>query len=761
MGASVLGSQLAVEVAGPRAGASLPVPAVPVLPARLTPPALRAGIVTRNPLIRRLRRAAASVVAIVAPPGYGKTTVLAQWATSDRRPFAWLSLDRRVNDPAVLVTYLACALGDVLPVDPAIFENLVAPHQPQRQAVVAALASSAARTPQPFVLAIDDAHLLTETEGVEAVATLVDHLPHGSQLALAGRYEPGLSLPRLRAEGRVDDVGTDDLRLDPPAARELLAAAGVELSGDELGELVSRTEGWAAGLYLAALARQAAGEFPALRGDVFEGDDRLLADYLRSEILDHLPSDQLAFLTRTSVLDELCGPLCDAVLEQTGSAAVLEEMEASNLLVVPLDRQRRWYRYHHLFQAMLRHELDRTAPQMVPALALRASAWCEDNGLFDSAAHYAQLAGDASRVGQILLRGAMRQYAQGRAVALREWFAWLAGHGCNDGGVAVLGAWLSLLSGMPADAERWAAVADAAGPQDAIMPDGSPLTAWVLTLRAAMALDVQQMSADAQQALRLLAPSSQWRPTAASLLGSAELFRDDLDAADRHLADAAELGAILGGPAAASAALATRAVIAIRRDHWHDAAALLDQASAVIRQARIQSYATTPLSHAAKAQVAIHSGDPWTARQEISAAYGLLPLLTRAISHLAIQTRLELARACISLGDANAAEELLGEAHQLLRNGRDFGSLRSEAQELGAAVSQIRAASQRLSKLTPAELRLLPLLATQHSFPEIAEQLFVSVHTIKAQVTSIYRKLDVSSRSQAIDRARELSLLPG
>lgn len=760
MGGRVLRSQLAVRGAEPQAGVSLPVPAVPVLRARLTPPAPRAGIVPRIPLIRRLGRAAAPVVAIVAPPGYGKTTVLTQWAASDPRPFAWLSLDRRFNDPAVLVSYLASALAEVVPVAPAVFENLVFPHRPQRQAVVARLASSVSHAPQPFVLALDDAHLLTEAEGIEAVTTIVDHLPEGCQLGVAGRREPALGLPRLRAEGRVADLGTEDLRLDLPAARELLAAAGVSLPGKDLADLLSRAEGWAAGLYLAALAYHA-GAAPPAPGEVFQGDDRLLADYIRSEILDHLPAGRLAFLTRTSMLDELSGPLCDTVLERPGSAAVLEEIEASNLLLVPLDRQRRWYRYHHLFQAMLRHELDRTEPDMVPALALRASAWCEDNDLFDSAVRYAQLAGDVSVAGQLVLRGGMRQYAHGRAAALRDWFGWLAANGCVEGGVAVLGAWLSLLAGMPADAERWAAAADADGRQDAMLPDGSPLKAWVLTLRAAMALDVQQMRADARQALQLLAPGSQWRPTAASLLGSADFLQGDLDAADQHLADAAELGVVLGGPAAASAALATRAVIAIRRGRWHDATAFLDQASSVIQKARLQSYATTALSHAARAQAAIHAADPRAARQEISAAYGLLPLLTRAISHLAIQTRLELSRALVSLGDAAAAEDLLGEARQLLRHGRDFGSLHSETQELSAAAGQIRAASQPRSRLTPAELRLLPLLATQHSFPQIAGQLFVSVHTIKAQVTSIYRKLGASSRSQAIDRARQLGLLPG
>ena len=534
------------------------------------------------------------VVAIVAPPGYGKTTLLTLWAAHDKRPFAWLSLDRFHNDPAVLLTYLALGLAQVIPVEQAVLEGLTAPHPAERAAVLTALASSVHHSQHPFVLAVDETHLLSDAEGIEALRTLADNLPQGSQLALAGRREPPLGLARWRSEGRVLDIGIGELRLNMPEARDLLAAAGAHPPQAELANLVSRTEGWPVGLYFAAMAGHAHA-FPRSRVAAFDGDDRLLTDYMRSEFLARLPPDDLRFLTQTSVLDELSGPLCDAVLERTGSAAALEEMEASNLLLVPLDRQRRWYRYHHLFQRMLRHELERREPAAVPALARRASQWCEANGLLDSAVHYAQLANDAGRVGRILVRNAMRQYALGRATALRSWFAWLAEHGPVEGGAAVLAAWLSLLSGKAADAERWAAAA-ATAPKDAQLPDGSPLQGWVLTLHAAMARDVRQMRSDAEQALQLLSPGSQWRPTAASLLGTAELFQGNLDAADQHLAESAQLGAALAGPAAASVALATRAMIAIRRDQWHHARTLAEQASSVIRQAHLQDYATSPLT---------------------------------------------------------------------------------------------------------------------------------------------------------------------
>jgi LuxR family maltose regulon positive regulatory protein len=204
----------------------------------------------------------------------------------------------------------------------------------------------------------------------------------------------------------------------------------------------------------------------------------------------------------------------------------------------------------------------------------------------------------------------------------------------------------------------------------------------------------------------------------------------------------------------------SRAIIAIRRDRWQQAQTLAEQASSVIRAAHLQDYASSALTCAVSARIAAHRGDPWTAREQISAASRLLPLLTRALAQLAIETRLELARAHLMLGDVPAAKDLLSESVQLLHQGCDFGSLHDDAGELSATVEQVLATSPGGPKLTPAELRLLPLLATQLSFREIAGQLFISVHTVKAQVTSIYRKLAVSSRTQAIERARRLSLLP-
>ena len=233
-----------------------------------------------------------------------------------------------------------------------------------------------------------------------------------------------------------------------------------------------------------------------------------------------------------------------------------------------------------------------------------------------------------------------------------------------------------------------------------------------------------------RHALQLLAPGSQLRPTAGALLGTAELLQDDLHAADIHLADAAELGAGLGARPAETVALATRAIIAIRRDRWEAAQTLLERAASVIAEAHLQSYSTSALTHAVRARVAGHLGDARAAREHIQAAERLLPLLTRALAQLALETRLELVRAHVMLGEIGAAQDRLDEMDELLLPGSDFGSLREEAGEMSAAVRQIRASAADMVMLTAAELRLLPFLATQLSFREIAEQLFVSIHTV-------------------------------
>jgi LuxR family transcriptional regulator, maltose regulon positive regulatory protein len=329
-----------------------------VIASKLRPPAVRAGTI-RRPLIERLALDdSRPVVSVVAPAGYGKTTLLSQWTENSSQAFAWVSVDEDDNDPKVLLSYVARALDAVQPVGSQVFEALAAPVSSVPGSVVPRLGAAFWSMTVPVVLVLDDVHLLRNRECRDALSVLADHVPPGSRLVLAGRGEPPLRIARLRAEGRVLEIGPGDLALSRPEAAALLRSAGVALGEDDVAALHQRTEGWPAGLYLAALYLREGGPLGTATVS-FGGDDRLVSEYMRSEFLERISQRDRVFLTRTAVLERMSGPLCDAVLELPGSAAILAGLARSNLLLVPLDRRDHWYRYHHLFRDMLLAELER------------------------------------------------------------------------------------------------------------------------------------------------------------------------------------------------------------------------------------------------------------------------------------------------------------------------------------------------------------------------------------------------------------------
>jgi LuxR family transcriptional regulator, maltose regulon positive regulatory protein len=737
-------------------------PSFPILESKLTPAPTRPGLVPRVQLLDWLEASAATpVVAICGPTGYGKTVLAAEWAKRDPRPFVWLTIDRHDNDPAVLLTYLAVGLDRVEPLDASVLGMLASRGVSVSQRVLPPLGAALASKALPVVMVLDDVHLLHDQEGLEAVTVLVDHLPAGSQLAVTSRGEPPLPVARWRAEGRLAELGPEDLAMSPAEAESLLSAVRVELADAEVDELVRRTEGWPVALYLAALAHKAAGQ-PANAGFAFAGDDRFLADYLHAELLAQLPAERVAFLTRTAVLERLSGPLCDAVLDTTGSAAVLASLERSNLLVVPLDRQREWYRYHPLFRELLRGQLERHEPELVGELTLRAARWCQDHGLVEAAIGYAMEAGDADLVARGVEQAAIGVYRSGRLATVQRWFDWFDDHGLIQQypAVAVLGAWIQALGGHAAAAERWADAAQQ-GSYAGMLPDGSAsIDAWRALLRAKLCRHgVAQMRADAELALTLIPTGSLWRAPAQLLLGIAHLLAGDLGVADRLVAEAVEVAQDAGATVAATVALAERALLAIGRRDWQAAETLVEQARSVVAGAHLEECVTSLVLYAAGARVAIHRGHLDQAEQDLARARQLRPPATYALPYYAVQARLELTRAYLALADLAAAREVLREVHDLLRWRPDLGTLPTQASQLRAQLDQLRGQVIAAVPLSSAELRLVPLLATHLSFREMGQRLYVSPHTVKSQAMSIYRKLGVSSRGQAIQRVQEIGLL--
>ena len=360
-------------------------------------PPPRPGLVERTALVGRLsRERSGRVVSVVAPPGYGKTTVLGQWAAHDRREFAWVSLDHRDNDPVVFLTYVAEALNADSTVDPAVFKALSGTGDSLWARGLPRLVAALAARPEPLVLVLDDVHELENHECLDALAALLLHVPRGSQLVLSGRAEARLGLPKLRADGELLELGPAALALNDAEAHALLTAAGADVTEAQAEALNERAEGWAAGLYLAALSLDGGSSSVGS----FGGDDRFVTDYLRAEELNRVEPAQLEFLLRTAVLEPMCAPLCDAVLERDDSAQMLEQLERENLFVVALDHQRRWFRYHHLFREMLQAELERREPELPAALNRRAAAWCNANGQPEVAIEYSVAAGDTDEVAE-------------------------------------------------------------------------------------------------------------------------------------------------------------------------------------------------------------------------------------------------------------------------------------------------------------------------------------------------------------------------
>ena len=484
---------------------------------------------------------------------------------------------------------------------------------------------------------------------------------------------------------------------------------------------------------------------------------------MQSQFLARVSARQRVFLTRTAALDRMCGPLCEAVLDLPGPAATLADLARSNLLLVPLDRHGEWYRYHQLFRDMLLAELRRLEPELIPVLRHRAASWCLRNGLPEEALDYSMAAGDVEVTARLVEKLAVPAYWQGRVTTVQRWFRWLEDRDGIEGRpmAAVLASLLSVLTARPADAERWADVVDRWQHGNVAWPDDPVAEAWAAVLRAYLCRHgVEQLRADADEAARSFAAHNIVAPAPALVQGLARILSGDLDGADASFEDAVTIGEVAGAPELLPIALAERSLVAMALGEWAQADVFAERAQAELRRADLEESYATPLVCAACARVALRRADVPAARQQLVSAQRLRPLLTYALPHIAAQARIELARVHLALSDVEGARALMREVDELLRRRPGLGTLVTEAAELRARLAEARGSNvPGASALTAAELRLLPMLSTHLSFPEIAAEMFLSRTTIKSEAMSIYRKLGVSSRSQAVSRSRELGLL--
>ena len=443
---------------------------------KLRRPVVRPDSVRRLALIDRLTQGRSfPVMSVVAPAGYGKTTLLAQWAERNGQAFAWVSLDERDNDPKVLLTYVAEALDAVEPISKQVFDALASPGSSVPGSVVPRLGAALASMTAPVALVLDDVHVLHDQECRAAMPVLADHVPSGSQLVLAGRDAPPLSIARLRAEGKVMEIGPGDLALTLTEASSLLRAAGIMLGQDDMAELHRRTEGWQAGLYLAALSLREGG---SLGTSVASFNGRAPAGQPVHAV--GVPGADLPAAAGVPDPDRGAGAAvrpavrggarpargrrhaggCGAVEPAAGAAGLARR-------VVPLP------------SAVPRHAAGRTAPPGAgadPVLRRRAAGWCLANGLPEEALEYSIAAGDVDAAARLVGGVAVPAYRQGRITTLQRWFRWLDERGGIEGHpmAAVLASLLAALTARPADAERWADAVDRWQYADTALPADPP-----------------------------------------------------------------------------------------------------------------------------------------------------------------------------------------------------------------------------------------------------------------------------------------------
>lgn len=727
-----------------------------LLDAKFSPPPLRRGLASRRALVARAVDSGASVVAVTAPAGYGKTTLLAEWASTDARPVGWVSLDRFDDDPAALLTLLAMAFARVFPDVAGVVAEMRGQGSASLGRSAPLLAAALSDAPAPFLLVVDDLHEADSPACQDVLEVALAGVPGGSQVVLAGRHEQP-HLARRRVEGGAFEIGPEELRADAAAARVIFADAGVDIAEPQLDALVARSEGWPTGLFLAALLARDGGDPSSVTGD-----DRFVADYLYRECVRNLPEDTQRFLRRSAILEQLSGQVCDAVLDRTDSSTLLRGLEAHGLFLVPLDRRRGWYRYHALFREFLLGELAASENGSVARLHLAAAAWYEEHGLPAQAIEHMLVAGERTRAAHLVAALARPTYLVGQVSVVARWLDELGDTAIRAfPPLAILACWAAVLTGVPAEAERWASMIERIRYDDEGLDELPGFESARAMLRTAMYADGRERAiADAASAVASEPPWSPWRDLALYLSGEVSLLIGDVDAARSSFEGAAALAPQVGISDAVLLSEAELAILAARAHRWPDAERHVDVALEAIEALHMEGYPTTALALAVGASVASHRGDLAAAERLLARGMRARVGCTYAMPFVSVRVRLQLAIAFTALGDGVTTNHLLREIDDLLGRCHDLGAL---AEEVAAFKREAhgRPAADGSTPLTPAELRLLPYLQTHLTLSEIGRRLFISRNTVSSEVGSIYRKLQVTTRNEAVERAVAIGLLGG
>jgi LuxR family maltose regulon positive regulatory protein len=733
-----------------------------ILSVKVALPPVRPEHIARPRLVAQLRVGVRGRLTLLsAPLGFGKTTLLAEWAASeDNGTVAWLSLDDGDNDPARLLAYVIAAmrtaapqLGEhaltVQPVPMAQLQNFVLP----------LLVNELNDLPGRILLVLDNYHVLTDAAVHNVVAYLVENLPERVRLVISTRVVPPLPLAQLRAEGDLTELRAEAFRFTTSEAATFLARQlGPGLSPEAVQRLQARTDGWPAALYLAALSLRGSSDL-ADAVESFAADDRNISDYLRAELLERQSVGRRRFLIHTSILSQLCAPLCVAVTEWDDAVESLAELERDNLLL-PLDSRRVWFRYHPMLGDLLQRELQRTEPDMTPRLHQRASRWYESQGMVVEAAHHATAGGDTNMALELAARHWSQFLDQGQLATVSRWLAGLPAEAiASNQALCFAAAMLASHTGSVDAAERWLDAAEHAPAVGAMAPMELPapaLRAWLRLLRgdiagtiaAARRAEAGPPLTDPGQAVAPLLP-----------LGAALWWSQQFAEATVVLQAAARTATTADLDAQAVFAVGFQAAAALDDGNVTRAQVLAGEALELIQRAGLAIHPFSAMARIVAGQLQSRQGELESAAKQIELGVRLAD--QAGAWHISAYGLLALAEVKQLDHAPAAARRLLTQAQALLENlPEDAGSLRvsqtAARLRLRAPAGNDKARSQQLSER---ELTVLRRLTGQQTQREIALDLHVSRNTIKTQVRSLFDKLGVTSRAEAVARARELGLL--
>jgi LuxR family maltose regulon positive regulatory protein len=713
--------------------------------AKLRPPDLRDRMVQRRVLSQQTIEQM-DIVVLTAGAGYGKTTLLAQSVRSSL-PWAWLTLHPEDNDPATLVAYLLRALQTAWKLPASQLEHLSDPGASETSVLLPRLARLIEAIPGPGVLVLDEVDAIEETRCLRVLETVLESAPESMHVLLSGRTLPPLGLDRMKKRS-ILKLDEDDLVFSYDESLDLIASAQLQIDPRSVRQIHRAAEGWPTGVYLMALASQGSGAptRPALP----------VEDYVRTQILSGLSRRTREFLLRTSILDLQDGPSCDALLGRDDSVVMLARLSESHLFVTPVDRARGWYRYHGLLGDVLRSELKHSNPEDFASLHARASRHFAARSEREAAVRHALAANDPVQAAELVWGYVPFMLGVGMGDTLASWLRGLDEHDYEVGPVfAVVRALASSLSGDGRQTRRWLDVASRQRP-GCLMPDGTALAFYVKMIEALVCGEgVRAMVRSAHEALEFDVGDSPFRCIPLHLEGCGMAMLGDTDAAIPLLDESIEIGYLY--PAAAVSGFAQKAAIAMLTGNWPDARRFVERGREIYQRFRLENVPTQAPFAAVAAAVSAHDGD-----SEAAAAYAAKGrVLTARLVDMApwqgIEARLILGQVELRLGRQSAAVQLAKEAASELQRLPDAVSLISNLLAFENVLGSVETPSEAL---TTAEIRLLSFLPTHLTFGQIADELFVSVNTVKSQAKAVYRKLDVMSRGEAVDRATALGLLP-